>query len=134
MQQEGFLVGALQRVDPLLVLAGAERRDHERLGFAAGEQRRTVGARQDADFAHDRTHGLEVAAVDALAGVENVPANDLGFEFLEHAGNTQLVVFRLGAVREEMRHHLFFHGSDGVVAFLLLGIRVGRTQILSRRA
>ena len=35
----------------------------------------------------DLAHGLEVAAVDALAGVENVPAHDLGFELLEHAGD-----------------------------------------------
>jgi hypothetical protein len=34
----------------LLVLAGAERGDDQRLRFAAGEQRRAVGARQDADF------------------------------------------------------------------------------------
>ena len=97
VQQEGFLVGALQRVDQLLVLAGAERGHHQRLGFAAGEQRRAVGARQHADFGHDRAHGLEVAAVDALAGVENVPAHDLGFQLLEHAGDAQLVVFRLSA-------------------------------------
>ena len=51
MQQERFFVGALQRVDALLVLAGAERGDHQRLGLAAGEQRRAVGARQHADFA-----------------------------------------------------------------------------------
>ncbi len=87
VQQERFLVGALQRVDPLLVLAGAERGDDQRLGLAAGEQRRAVGARQNADFC--TTIGrtvLTIAAVDALAGVEDVPANDLGFELLEHAG------------------------------------------------
>ena len=92
VQQERFLVGPLQRVDPLLVLAGAERGDHQRLGLAAGEQRRAVRARQDAGFGDDRTHGLEVAAVDALAGVEDVPAHDLGFELLEHAADAQLVV------------------------------------------
>ena len=78
MQQEVLLVGALQRVDVLLVLAGAERGDHQRLGLAAGEQRRAVGARQHADFGDDRAHGLQVAAVDARAGVEDVPAHDLG--------------------------------------------------------
>ena len=95
VQQEGLLVRARQRVDPLLVLAGAERGDHQRLGLAAGEQRRAVRARQDAGFRHDRAHGLEVAAVDALAGVEDVPADDLGLELLEHAGDAQLVVGRL---------------------------------------
>ncbi len=94
VQQERFLVRARQRVDPLLVLAGAERGDDHRLRLAAGEQRRAVGARQDAGFRNDRTHRLDVAAVDALAGVEDVPAHDLGFEFLEHAGDAQLVVRR----------------------------------------
>ena len=94
VQQERLLVGALQRVDELLVLAGAERGDHQRLGLAAGEQRRAVRARQHADFRDDRAHGLEVAAVDALAGIEDVPAHDLGFELLEHAGDALLVVGR----------------------------------------
>src|SRR5262249_30375473 len=58
VQQEGLLVGALQRVDELLVLAGAERGDHQRLGLAAREQRRAVGARQDADLADDRPDGF----------------------------------------------------------------------------
>ena len=129
VQQEGFLVAALQGVDPLLVLAGAERGHHQRLGFAAGEQRRSMGARQQADFGHDVTHGLEIAAVDALAGVENVPAHDLGFEILEHAGNPQLVVLRLGAFREEMRHDLGLDVGDRVLAFLLGGDRIGRAQV-----
>ena len=57
MQQEAFLVHAGQAVDILLVFAGAERGNDDRLRFAAGEQRRTVGARQDADFRDDRTDG-----------------------------------------------------------------------------
>ena len=83
MQQEALLVGAFQRVDELLVLAGAERGDHEGLGLAAGEQRRAVGARQDADLGDDRADRLQVAAVDARAGVEDVPAHDLGLRLLE---------------------------------------------------
>ncbi len=99
VQQERLLVGPVQRVDELLVLAGAERGDHQRLRLAAGEQRRSVGARQYADLGDDLADGLQVAAVDALAGVENVPAHDLGFEFLEHAGDALLVVGRLACPR-----------------------------------
>ena len=66
VQHERLFIRPLQRVDELLVLGGAERGHHQSLGLAAGEQRRAVGARQYADFRHDRTHGLEVAAVDAL--------------------------------------------------------------------
>ena len=129
VQQELLLVGPCQRVDVLLVLAGAERGHHHRLGFAAGEQRRAVGARQHADFGDDVAHGLDVAAVDALAGVEDVPANDLGFQFLEHAGDAELVVFRLLAFREIVRHHLFLDLADRGVAFLLDRNGVGGAQL-----
>ena len=37
MQEERLLVGPLQRVDPLLILAGAQRCYHQRLRLAAGE-------------------------------------------------------------------------------------------------
>ena len=46
VEQEPLLVGAVEGIDILLVFAGAERRDDERLGFAAREQRRAVGAGQ----------------------------------------------------------------------------------------
>ncbi len=129
VQQERLLIGPLQRVDELLVFGGAERGDHQSLGLAAGEQRRAVGARQHADFRHDLPHGFHVAAVDALAGVEDVPAHDLGFEFLEHAGNRKLVVFRFGAFGEKVRHHLLFDHGDRVLTILLLHDRISRPQI-----
>src|SRR6185436_10527386 len=117
VQQECLLVGALQRIDELLVLAGAERRDHQSLRLAACEQRRTVGARQHADLAHDRPHGLHVAAVDAFAGVEDVPAYDLALEFLEHAADLLRRIFRvLAALRAEMAEHAFLDGVDRLVA------------------
>ena len=50
VQHEMLAVLAFERVDDLLVLAGAERGDDERLGLAAGEQRRAVRARQHADL------------------------------------------------------------------------------------
>ena len=130
MQQERLFVGSRQRVDVLLVFAGAERGHHHRLGFAAGEQRRAMGAGQYADFGDDVADGLGIAAVDALAGVEDVPANDLGFQLLEHAGDAQLVVFRLLAFREVVRHHLFLGLADRGVAVLLDRDGVGRAQIL----
>ena len=48
VEHEAVGVFALQRVDDLLVARGAERGDDQRLRFAAGEQRRAVGARQHA--------------------------------------------------------------------------------------
>src|ERR1017187_1198320 len=51
--QDEFFLGSAAGVGIkfLRVVAGAERGQRERLGFAAAEQRRTVGARQNADFA-----------------------------------------------------------------------------------
>ena len=65
MQQEGLFVGALEGVDILLVLAGAERGDGERLGLAPGEQCAAMGPRQDADLADDRPDGGQIAPIDA---------------------------------------------------------------------
>ena len=131
VQQEGFLVGALQRVDELLVLAGAERGDHDRLRLAAGEQRRTVRARQEAGLDDDRPHGDEIAAVDALRRVENVPAHDLGFELLEHGGDLRhRPVGIVGAVREEVLHHLLLRSGDRVLALVLGRDRIGLAQVL----
>ena len=130
VQEERLLVGPVQGVDPLLVLAGAERGHHQRLRLAAGEQRRAVSARQHADLGHDRPHRLHVAAVDALAGVEDVPAHDLGFELLEDVGDLQLRIRRvLHALRTEMRNRLGLGGIDRLVALHLVGDRIGGAQV-----
>src|SRR6185369_3887392 len=68
VQQERLFVRSLQGVDELLVFGSTERRDDQRLGLTAREQRRAMGARQNANFRHDRTDGLVVTAIDALAG------------------------------------------------------------------
>jgi hypothetical protein len=85
MQHEMLAELALQRVDDLLVLAGAEGGDTERLGLAAGEQSGAVGARQDADLGDDGADGLGVPPVDAQAGIEDGVADDVGLQVLEQA-------------------------------------------------
>ena len=89
-----------------------------------------MGTWQHANFRDDRAHSFEVTAIDTLVGVKDVPTHNLGFKLLEHAGNRELVIFWLGAFREEMCHHLFFHGGNGVLAVLLLHDRVGGAQVL----
>src|SRR5580704_18693790 len=86
MQKEALLVGALQTIDILLVLPGAKRRDDQRLRLATGEKRGTMGARQDAGFRDNRTNRLDVAPVDSNAGVENVPADNLGLQIVKDFG------------------------------------------------
>ena len=86
MQHEGFLVGPRQRVDELLVLAGAERGDDDGLGFTAREHGRTVGARQDTDFRDDRTDRREVAAVDVNGFLAGSAASDDALEVQYDSG------------------------------------------------
>src|SRR3546814_3737818 len=50
VEQEVFLVLTRDGVDDLAVARGAEGDRDNRLGLAAGEQRRAVNARQDADL------------------------------------------------------------------------------------
>src|SRR5262245_15682882 len=135
VQQERLLVRALQGIDELLVFGSAERRHHERLGLAAREHRRTVRPRQNADLRHDRANGLVVTAIDAPAGIKNVPAHDLGFELLEYGRHVQLVVFGVVcAAWEEVLEHFFFRGVHRLVTILLRGDRIGRAEILFDQA
>ena len=57
----------IQQLDALLVVLGAERRGDQRLRFAAREQRRSVRARQHADFALDLADLVELAAIRTAA-------------------------------------------------------------------
>jgi hypothetical protein len=83
VEQEALAVLAGDRVDDLLVAAGAQRGHHQGLRLAAGEQRRAVGARQHAGADLDRAHGAGVAAVDARLAVEDAAAHDARLEVEE---------------------------------------------------
>ncbi len=128
VEQEALLVGAFERVNVLLVLAGAEGRNDQRLRLAARKQRRAMRARQNADLREDRTHGLHVAPVDADAAVENVPAHDLGLQIVESFAD--LLLGEFGAFgRQQRRIDLRLHGIDGLVAFRLGGDLIGLAQL-----
>ncbi len=129
MEQEALLIRPLQRVDILLVLAGAEGRNHQGLRLAAGEQGRAVGARQHADLGEDRAHRRQVASVDAALMIEDVPAHHLRLGVVERLGD--LFGLELGfAVRRQQRtQHLRLRGVDRGVALLLLRNRIGSPEI-----
>src|SRR6185503_9815507 len=91
---------ALDGVDDLRVTAGAERGDHDRLGLAAGEQRRAVGTRQHADLDGDVAHGLGVAAVDAGLALDDAATDDLLLEIAERALHQCLGVLALALTGE----------------------------------
>src|SRR5437764_4033865 len=83
MQHEVFAVLAFKRINNLLVLARAERRDDQRLRLATGEQRRAMRPRQQADLAIDGPDRSGVAPVDPLVAAQDRTAHDLLFEILE---------------------------------------------------
>jgi hypothetical protein len=74
---------AFEGVQQLGVTGGTQGGNDQGLGFATGEQRRTVGLRQHADFDVQRTYGLGVAAVDTWLAVDDVFANGAVFDFAE---------------------------------------------------
>ena len=101
----------------------------QRLGLAAGEQRRAVGARQDADFGADRADGLAVAAVDALAGLHDVAAHDVALEVLEQLADQVGLGLVIAADRDL---GLLLHLVDLVGAGLLGLLGIGAAQIVGR--
>ena len=118
MQHEVLLVGAFQAVDVLLVFGGAEGGDHQGLGFAAGEQGRAVGARQNARLGRDRTHGGEIASVDADMGIEHGGTHDLGFEVVHDGAELDFVHLPL-ALADELSCGFLGDGGDGILTGML---------------
>ena len=103
MQQEALAVLALEHVHDLLVLPGAECCDDQRLGLAAGEQGRPVGAAQNPDLGDDLANGLGVAAVDPLSGLEDIAADDVLLERLEGARDKARIELFIGQGLEGRR-------------------------------
>ena len=117
MQHEVPVVFALQGVDLLLIIAGAQRDDRERLCFPSREQRRAVRARQDAHFARDRPDVRGPAPVGSLAVLQD-HLTDFGvLEVMKHELH---VAFAIRVVRLPESLHRFRH--DRIQAFLAGGL------------
>ena len=121
MQHEVLAVLAFQRVDDLLVLAGAEGGDAERLRLAAGEQGGAVRAGQQPDLGDDRPDGFGVAAVDTQSGAEDGAAHHVGFQILESA----LGLFGVETLGLQRFHGGGFGGADRVMTGALVDDLVG---------
>ena len=92
IQHEALVGETFQPIDHLLQLLGAERGGADRLSLAACEQRRAVGARQEADDRLDRAYRLRVATVDATAVLEDRAADDVGLERFHELGSDELLL------------------------------------------
>ena len=75
----------------------------------------------------DRAHGLGVAAVDALAGIEDVVADDVRFEFLEQALGGLGVQAFLG----QLGVGGFLGRADLLLAYLLHRLGIGGAQVVA---
>ncbi len=128
VQHEVLVRQAVQAVDHLLRVAGAQRRGRDRLGLAAREQRRTVRTRQEVYFRLDRTDLGGRATVDAAAVLQDRGADDLGFQLLDQLGGDQLLLRRAvghGGLRLGARL------AQRGLALLLVGQLVGRGDVLA---
>ena len=129
VEQEPLLIGPVQRIDILLVLARAQRSDDHRLRFAAREQSRAMGAGQHPDLGQDRAHSGQIPAVDAALMVENVPAHDFRLGVVKSLRNLFQGKLGLGAFGRKRGKHLRLRGVNGGVTLLLLGERIGGAKI-----
>src|SRR5436190_2765815 len=94
VEHEALVGEAGQAVDHLLGFLGAERGGADRLGLAAREQGRAVGAGKEADHRLDRADLGRRSAVDPLAFLEDGGADDLGLELLDELHRRHLVLRR----------------------------------------
>src|SRR3954453_14123265 len=84
---------------------------------------------QNADFARDWTNGPGIAAIDPPASLQDVPANDLAFQFLE-LGDDQL---RIEALLDQSGEHGRLDLVDACVPVLLLDDAVSLGKPLSSK-
>ncbi len=129
VEQKTLLVGAIERVDVLLILTRPERRDDERLGLAAGEQGRAVRTRQNPDLRQDWADSGQVAAIDATFVVEDVPADHLRLGIMESFGDFGGREPGLAALGGQRGQDLRLDDVDRGVPLLFFGDRIGGPQV-----
>ena len=130
MQHEVRFEVAVQRVDELFVIAGAERRDDQTLGFPTGEQGRAMGPRQQPGFHGDRTHLIQRATVDPLAFLHDRAAQDRGFELLQRGAEVGI----LKLLFAESVLDGILGGRNRGDALLLVGDRIGGAHLVFARS
>ena len=107
----------------LRVVAGAERDERDRLRFATREQRGTVGARENADFAGDRTNHVECATVETFAMVKNQAANRFFLDVIKRVVDDERRDFFRAELGDEFFANFILDGVAGGFAGELAGIQ-----------
>ena len=126
VQQEVRTEVAVQSVDDLFVVAGAEGGNNQTLGFAASEQSRTVRTWQQASFTNDRANLIQCTTVDALTFFNNRTTENRGFELFQRGAEVAVFELFFG----QGRFDCFFCSSNSSNAFLFVGDRVGSAHLL----
>ena len=90
VEHEVLLVSALKQIHELLVLAGAQSRNHQSLGFSAREKSAAMRSRKDSNLGDDRPDSLEVPAIDTPAGLNYRTPHDPAFQLLEQLAEKRL--------------------------------------------
>ena len=130
MQQEVRPEVAVQRVDDLFIVACSQRGHNQTLGFATGEQGRSVGPGQNAGFRNDVADFIRCTSVDAAAMGHNITAQNRRLELLQ--GGTKVLVFKLFFAQT------LFDGltrcAYGSSTFLLIRNRISRTHSVFARS
>src|SRR5450830_180478 len=123
VQHEGVFFLAFQGVQQLCITGSTQCCNNQGLGFATGEQGRTVGLGQNTDFDVQRTYGLGVAAVDTWLAVDDVFANGAVFDFAE--SGFHFAGGRLAFFTGQLGNHLVFQLAQTRVTVGLDGDGVG---------
>ena len=82
-------------IDHLCLFNWRQSRESKGLGFAPLENRRTVGTRENADFAGDRSQILVSAAIHAFAFLQNADAKGFFLHVIEGLRDREAVRFRI---------------------------------------
>ena len=117
VEHEALVVLAVDVLDLLLVVGGAEGARHQRLGLPAREDDRPVGSRQKPRLGPDGPNLVEPAPVETQAVVEHLVAQHL---FLERAERLLGVGATLGVALGERRHEFGLHGVHASVVLDLV--------------
>jgi hypothetical protein len=130
MQQEvGFEI-AMQRVDELFVIAGAQRGHNQGLSFTTGEQRRAMRAGQKTGFATIGRTASKARPSIRLPSFTTVATQNRRFQLLQ----CRTKVFICQLLFGKLRFDRFFCGGNSGNALLLVKDRIGARICASPKA
>ena len=87
MKHEAITVLTGQCINLLFITCRTQSSDYECLSFTARKQGRAVSTWQHTGTNSNWAHSTRIAAIDTWLTVENLRANDFGFEIEHHVTN-----------------------------------------------